>query len=75
MYNAQLFFAFVVTSIRLTEDEYRVNEDGDTVEVCVERIGQTTEDITVSLNSEETSPASAAGKGVLVQGISQRYAG
>ena len=52
----------VDVSLRLDEEVYTVNEDDGTVEICVEKVGQTTDDITVSLVIRETSPASAEGR-------------
>ena len=51
----------LVVSVRLTEDDYRVGEDTGPVEICVERIGQTTQPITVTLFTGELSPADAEG--------------
>ena len=53
---------FLDLSVRLTDDNYEVNEDEGTVEICVERIGQTTEDIPVSITATEASPVGARGK-------------
>ena len=49
-------------SVRIVDRDNTVNEDEETVEICVERIGQSAEDITVTLVSSEQSPASASGE-------------
>ena len=49
-----------VITVLLAEDEYRLDEDG-TVTVCVQRMGSTTEDISLTLTTAETSPPSATG--------------
>ena len=48
--------------VRLTQDDYTVNEDEGTVEVCVVREGETTDPITVTINTGETNPPSATGE-------------
>ena len=53
---------FAGVRVRLTEDDYTVNEDEGTVEVCVVREGETTAPITVTINTGETSPPSATGE-------------
>ena len=59
--DAQLIFVLVPT-VRITQDDYAVNEFERTVTICVERIGATTEPIDVVVTSRESSPASAVGK-------------
>ena len=54
--------SFLELSVTLTEDNYEVNEDEGTVEICVERIGESAEDITVTISAGESTPASAEGK-------------
>ena len=52
----------LVLSVRLAEDEYVVDEDDETVEICVERIGESADDTTVSITAGEQNPASAEGE-------------
>ena len=49
-------------SVRLAEEEYTVNEDDGTVTICVERIGQSADDITVTIRSQESMPPDAEGE-------------
>ena len=53
---------FVGVSVRLSEDDYRVNEDDGTVRICVVRDGVSADPITVNVTSREASPANATGK-------------
>lgn len=48
--------------MRLAEENYRVDEFDRVVNVCVERIGQSSEPIEVTIMSRERSPASATGE-------------
>ena len=47
--------------MRFSEDNYEVNEGAGTVAICVQRIGESTNPITVTVSSREISPASATG--------------
>lgn len=49
-------------SIKLAEEWYSVNEDAGSVTICVEKIGQTTIDISISIRARESSPRSATGE-------------
>ena len=53
---------FIAFSVRIAEEDYIVNENEGTVTICVEKLGQTAEDITVTIRSVERSPVSADGK-------------
>ena len=48
--------------VRLSQDDYTVNENEGTVEVCVVREGETTDSITVTINTGEMIPPSATGE-------------
>ena len=48
--------------IIFTNDNPVVNEDEGTITVCVERVGLTTQDITIELVASESTPADAIGK-------------
>ena len=47
--------------VRLSETDYRVFENEGPAQVCVVRVGQTTQPTTVTLISGELSPADAEG--------------
>lgn len=47
--------------MRLQEQDYRVDEGAGTVTVCVERIGESDIDITLTVNARESTPVSAMG--------------
>ena len=49
-------------SVRFSEDAYEVNEGAGTVTICVQRIGESANPITVTVSSREISPASATGR-------------
>lgn len=50
-------------SVRLSEEDYRVNESEGFVTICVRKIGgESAGDITVTIRSRETSPPSAEGE-------------
>ena len=51
--------------MQLDSDSYSVIENEGSVEVCVTRSGQTTEDIPVTIIAQELSPADAKGKRLL----------
>ena len=51
----------LAVSVRLSETDYRVNENEGPAQVCVVREGQTTQPISVTLISGELSPADAEG--------------
>ncbi len=47
--------------VRLEETDYRVNESEGEVEVCVRRVGESADPITVTLRTGESSPPDAIG--------------
>ncbi len=59
----------IVTSVKLTQDDYTVNEDEGTVTICVERVGRSSESITVTVRSRELSPADAIGMSLITMTI------
>ena len=59
--DVNVVFAFAVTSVKLSVDNYMVVESEGSVEVCVERIGDSTENTTVTIIARESSPADATG--------------
>lgn len=57
-----MIFFIPEVSVVLAEESYVVNEDDGTVEICVERIGESEDDITVTIITGESSPPSAIGE-------------
>lgn len=60
--NFTRIIKFSVVSIKLAEEWYSVNEDAGSVTICVEKIGQTAIDISISIRARESSPRSATGE-------------
>lgn len=61
-FNISVFVNSTAFSVRIVEDNYVVNENEGTVTICVEKQGQTAQDVTVTIRSVERSPVSADGK-------------
>ena len=60
----------VAVGVRIVPSEYVVVENETVVRICVEKVGMSAEDITVTITSVESSPASAKGELVLWGGTS-----
>ena len=56
----------VAVGVRIVPNEYVVVENETVVRICVEKVGMSAEDITVTITSGESSPASAKGELVLL---------
>lgn len=51
-----------VVSVRLTESDYRLLENEGSTQVCVMRVGESAQEITVIIIAEEVNPQSAEGE-------------
>ncbi len=49
-------------TIRLVDENPVVRENNSNVEICIEKIGRSDEDITLTVRAEESSPPEARGK-------------
>ena len=56
------YFSDADVSIRFVDGDREVDENDEFVTVCVERVGESDQDITIDLVVSETSPADAEGK-------------
>lgn len=64
-----MIMCLAALSVRIVDGDNTVNENEETVRICVERIGESAEDIIVTIRSVERSPASAESKSTIYSNV------